>query len=162
MITILRPMNLGEILDRTFQIYRSRFVPFVCVAAVPLTARMALSLSRMIVNVFIGVMNWSIALTAGGLLFLALRLTFGNRWYPYSPGYARSVMMLPAYLASILAAPLFPIAITLIYYDQRIRLEGFDVEWMMLQAGYAPGMNAPIPAKTRQEIPSTPVGEAEG
>jgi len=71
-------------------------------------------------------------------------------------------MMLPACLASILTAPLFPIAITLIYYDQRIRLEGFDVEWMMLQAGYAPGMNAPIPAKTRQEIPSTPVGEAEG
>jgi hypothetical protein len=108
------------------------------------------------------VISWSIALTAGGLLFLAFRLILGNQWYPYSPGYARSVMLLPAYLASILTAPLFPIAITLIYYDQRIRLEGFDVEWMMLQAGYSPGMDAPIPAKTPEQIPSTPVGEAEG
>ncbi|MGA3046249.1 MAG: hypothetical protein ABSD67_06475 [Terracidiphilus sp.] len=31
----LRPMNLGEILDRTFQIYRSRFFAFVLIAAIP-------------------------------------------------------------------------------------------------------------------------------
>jgi len=35
MTAALRPMNLGEILDRTFQIYRSRFWAFVTVAAVP-------------------------------------------------------------------------------------------------------------------------------
>jgi hypothetical protein len=35
MIPQLRPMNLGEILDRTFQIYRSRFFAFVGVAAIP-------------------------------------------------------------------------------------------------------------------------------
>jgi hypothetical protein len=31
----LRPMNLGEILDRTFEIYRSRFIAFLAVAAIP-------------------------------------------------------------------------------------------------------------------------------
>ncbi|MGA9668885.1 MAG: hypothetical protein WBQ94_06730, partial [Terracidiphilus sp.] len=31
----LRPMNLGDILDRTFQIYRSRFLVFFGIAAVP-------------------------------------------------------------------------------------------------------------------------------
>jgi hypothetical protein len=31
----LRPMNLGEILDRTFQIYRSRFLVFVGMALIP-------------------------------------------------------------------------------------------------------------------------------
>jgi hypothetical protein len=31
MIPALRPMNLGEILDRTFQIYRSRFLAFVAI-----------------------------------------------------------------------------------------------------------------------------------
>lgn len=31
----LRPMNLGEILDRTFEIYRSRFLAFFGIAAVP-------------------------------------------------------------------------------------------------------------------------------
>jgi hypothetical protein len=35
MTPALRPMNLGEILDRTFEIYRSRFWTFVSVAAVP-------------------------------------------------------------------------------------------------------------------------------
>ncbi len=35
MTTPLRPMNLGEILDRTFQIYRSRFLLFVGIAAIP-------------------------------------------------------------------------------------------------------------------------------
>jgi len=31
--------------------------------------------------------------------------------------------------------PMFAIAQLLFYYDQRIRREGFDIEWMMLQAG---------------------------
>jgi len=31
--------------------------------------------------------------------------------------------------------PLYGIAITLFYFDQRIRKEGFDIEWMMQQAG---------------------------
>ena len=34
----LRPMNLGEILDRTFQIYRARFFAFIVVAAIPVLA----------------------------------------------------------------------------------------------------------------------------
>jgi Membrane domain of glycerophosphoryl diester phosphodiesterase len=34
----LRPMNLGEILDRTFQIYRSRFLAFTGIAAIPVLA----------------------------------------------------------------------------------------------------------------------------
>jgi len=42
---------------------------------------------------------------------------------------------LPGYIASITTAPLIPIAITLFYFDQRIRKEGFDIEWMMQQAG---------------------------
>jgi len=31
----LRPMNLGEILDRTLQIYRRHFLPFTAFATVP-------------------------------------------------------------------------------------------------------------------------------
>ena len=34
----LRPMNLGEILDRTFQIYRSRFLVFAGIPAIPVLA----------------------------------------------------------------------------------------------------------------------------
>jgi len=31
----------------------------------------------------------------------------------------------------------YGIALVLFYYDQRIRMEGFDIEWMMQQAGMA-------------------------
>lgn len=37
-----------------------------------------------------------------------------------------------------LTRPIFGIALVLFYYDQRIRQEGFDIEWMMLQAGLVP------------------------
>jgi hypothetical protein len=39
----LRPMNLGEILDRTFQIYRAKFLVFVGIAAIPALVMMALN-----------------------------------------------------------------------------------------------------------------------
>ena len=43
-------------------------------------------------------------------------------------------------LISVLIGPLYPIAITLFYYDQRIRKEGYDIEHMMDAAG----LNAPV------------------
>ncbi len=45
-----------------------------------------------------------------------------------------------------LLAPISWIALVLFYYDQRIRKEGFDIEWMMEQAGLAqvaPAAQAP-------------------
>ncbi len=41
----LRPMNLGEILDRTFEIYRKRFLLFAGIAALPAAAMLALHLA---------------------------------------------------------------------------------------------------------------------
>ena len=41
-------------------------------------------------------------------------------------------------------APISAIALVLFYYDQRIRKEGFDIEWMMQQAGLVqPASDAP-------------------
>jgi hypothetical protein len=51
------------------------------------------------------------------------------------------------------------IAIALIYYDQRIRLEGYDIEWMMDAAG----MNTSIRAQEQgTSIAIAPMGEAQG
>jgi hypothetical protein len=44
----------------------------------------------------------------------------------------------------MLLKPILGIAQVLFYYDQRIRQEGFDIEWMMLQAGLTPPA-APAP-----------------
>lgn len=43
-----------------------------------------------------------------------------------------------------LTKPIYGIALTLFYFDQRIRKEGFDIEWMMQQAGMMPA-SAPKP-----------------
>jgi hypothetical protein len=43
-----------------------------------------------------------------------------------------------------LVGPLYPIAITLFYYDQRSRKEGFDVEIMMEAAGLATPESGPV------------------
>jgi len=37
-----------------------------------------------------------------------------------------------------LTNPIYGIALTVFYFDQRIRKEGFDIEWMMQQAGMLP------------------------
>jgi hypothetical protein len=42
------------------------------------------------------------------------------------------------FLSNALIGPIYAIGLTLFYYDQRIRKEGFDIEWMMQAAGLAP------------------------
>jgi hypothetical protein len=50
------------------------------------------------------------------------------------------------FVVKILIKPIYGIAITLFYFDQRIRKEGFDIEWMMQQAGMLISPPAPEPA----------------
>jgi hypothetical protein len=56
-----------------------------------------------------------------------------------------------AFLAvKALTKPIYGIALTVFYFDQRIRKEGFDIEWMMQQAG----MLHPPPATPPELAPS--------
>ena len=49
------------------------------------------------------------------------------------------------FVVKALTKPIYGIALTVFYFDQRIRKEGFDIEWMMQQAGLmAP--SAPMPS----------------
>ena len=45
MTTALRPLTLGELLDRTFLLYRQHFVVFVGIAALPHLALLAFQLT---------------------------------------------------------------------------------------------------------------------
>jgi hypothetical protein len=67
------------------------------------------------------------------------------------------VQQLGVYLSNLLIGPVYAIGLTLFYYDQRIRKEGFDIEWMMHAAGLAaplalesaaPDQHAISPAQT--------------
>jgi hypothetical protein len=77
------------------------------------------------------VMRWT--------LYFVLFFTVGSRgiWHGF-PLYSVYYSLASAVISTLLG-PIYPIAITLFYYDQRIRLEGYDIERMMDAAG----MNAP-------------------
>jgi hypothetical protein len=55
-----------------------------------------------------------------------------------------------------LTKPVYGIALTLFYFDQRIRKEGFDIEWMMQQVGMVPP-----PAPSVPDAPDISLGVAE-
>jgi hypothetical protein len=77
-----------------------------------------------------------------------------------SPQHAKAanvVMLFIIYGASFavqaLTRPIYGIALTLFYYDQRIRQEGFDIEWLMQRAGLvAPLPHVPVTQPLLQTI----------
>ncbi len=58
---------------------------------------------------------------------------------PHNSELLGSIMLFATYGASFavqaLVRPVYGIGLTLFYYDQRVRKEGFDIEWMMQRAG---------------------------
>jgi hypothetical protein len=61
-----------------------------------------------------------------------------------------------SFITDTLIGPIYATGLTLFYYDQRIRKEGFDIEWMMRAAGLgvssAAGLPEPAQAATTNSI----------
>jgi hypothetical protein len=51
---------------------------------------------------------------------------------------AQSLSQVIAFFTTSFLGPIWATGITLFYYDQRIRKEGYDIEWMMQAAGLTP------------------------
>ena len=66
------------------------------------------------------------------------------------PVWIQIAQQLVGFLTNSFIGPMYATGLTLFYYDQRIRKEGFDIEWMMEAAGMtAPPLTAeapPVPA----------------
>jgi len=60
---------------------------------------------------------------------------------------AEIVRVVMDFALQVLIAPVSAIALVLFYYDQRVRKEGFDIEWMMQQAGLAQTVSATAPTE---------------
>jgi hypothetical protein len=60
-------------------------------------------------------------------------------------GVSPTVQLIVQALLQILLVPIFPLIVTLVYYDARIRKEGYDIELMAQQVAGAP---TPQPART--------------
>jgi len=93
--------------------------------------------------------GWILNLSLSTVLFLVVRWiiqSFGVWRYYYRNIYT-GIGFLAAFTASTLIGPIFPIALTLFYYDQRIRSEGYDIEKMMEAAGMNPPVTTPAESK---------------
>jgi uncharacterized membrane protein len=51
------------------------------------------------------------------------------------PIWMMAVQQIAAFVVNTLIGPVYSTGLTLFYYDQRVRKEGFDIEWMMRSAG---------------------------
>ncbi|HEX4003894.1 MAG TPA: glycerophosphoryl diester phosphodiesterase membrane domain-containing protein [Candidatus Acidoferrales bacterium] len=70
----LRPLSLGEILDRTFSLYRSHFLLFVGITAIPQLAILAVRLAQLLIFGYVGTTRIDPTRTAlsGGMAAVAL------------------------------------------------------------------------------------------
>jgi len=66
-----------------------------------------------------------------------------------SPGITAISQVIEFFTTTFLG-PIYATGITLLYYDQRVRKEGFDIEWMMQAAGLT------VPAPIHEASPATP------
>lgn len=97
------------------------------------------------------VLSWllSMGITLPLIIILALIPGMNNpqnvgaiAWVPFFTIYGSS------FIVQALVRPVYGIALVLFYYDQRIRQEGFDIEWLMQQAGMVT-VTQPVPEAAR-------------
>ncbi len=89
------------------------------------------------------------------------------------PAWVQVAQQIVGFFTNSFIGPMYATGLTLFYYDQRIRKDGFDIEWMMQAAGLTapvpaapPGLTAPPaePAPDDREpwpAPDAPVEQAE-
>ncbi len=66
----------------------------------------------------------------------------------------RILQQVVAFFTNSFVTPILATGITLFYYDQRVRKEGYDIEWMMQAAGLTPP--APVAEPTAAPPPQEP------
>ena len=90
-------------------------------------------------------LNWMLTFAVEMVVLIAVALVPALQGQKHAQAVGMILMfsIYGAYFAlKALTKPVYGIALTLFYFDQRIRKEGFDIEWLMLQAG----MVTPPPA----------------
>ena len=105
-------------------------------------------------------LNWILSMAVMFPMFIVIALIPAAN----GPQHARTAAVLmaivlygSAFVVQALTRPVYSIALMLFYYDQRIRQEGFDIEWMMLKAGLiVPEDQPPTQPLPEAEIPPQP------
>jgi hypothetical protein len=112
------------------------------------------------------VLNWVLTwgFTFVVLIAVALIPALQGQKHSQAVGMIILIAMYGSYFAvKALTKPVYGIALTIFYFDQRIRKEGFDIEWMMQQAGMVVAPQpTPVPqAAAEPEVTVEPVATPE-
>jgi hypothetical protein len=78
--------------------------------------------------------------TISQVFFIVAAFTAARR-HATVPVWMQIAQQVVGFFTNSFIGPMYATGLTLFYYDQRVRKEGFDIEWMMEAAG----MNAPAP-----------------
>lgn len=105
-----------------------------------------------------GILNYLLSMIITMPVFIALAFLPGAK-DPQNEQFAGMLIIFVAYAAAFavqaFTKPVYGIALVLFYYDQRIRLEGFDIEWLMQRAGLVvPAPPLPEAAPWLQPVPT--------
>jgi uncharacterized membrane protein len=93
----------------------------------------------------LGLLVYAVRMLLGILFgFPLIALAIKHPGQPLPLGWL-TVQQIGIFLSSTLIGPIYSTGLTLFYYDQRIRKEGFDIEWMMQAAGLSPQPELPAP-----------------
>jgi hypothetical protein len=75
---------------------------------------------------------------------------------------ALAISQVIGFFTNAFLGPIYATGLTLFYYDQRVRKEGYDIEWMMQAAGLtvpAPATEVPAADATPAATPATEATE---
>jgi uncharacterized membrane protein len=92
------------------------------------------------------------------VFFIVAAFTAARR-HATVPVWMQTAQQVVGFVTNSFIGPMYATGLTLFYYDQRVRKEGFDIEWMMEAAG----MNAPAPvaeAPPGAALPDSNAGES--
>jgi hypothetical protein len=112
-VAVLEETGASESLERSRELTRGHL------------GRIGLIYSLLVVVVLVGAAVWQIPVS----LFVALTTTGGTT----PPAWVQVVDLAGNFVLNSLFGPLMTIAISLVYYDERVRKEGFDLEHMLQQ-----------------------------
>jgi membrane-anchored glycerophosphoryl diester phosphodiesterase (GDPDase) len=64
-----------------------------------------------------------------------------------------AITQVAGFLVNTFIGPIYSAGLTLFYYDQRVRKEGFDIVWMMQAAGLSPHAELSQPVEQENQLP---------
>jgi hypothetical protein len=103
-----------------------------------------------VLGLLISVIQLGLAMVTQVFFIVALFVAVKHHTQP--PVWVQVLQQIVGFFTNSFIGPMYATGLTLFYYDQRVRKEGYDIEWLMEAAG----MTAP-PASAPEPILSVPI-----